>query len=123
VQLLIIDDHPGIRELIADTAKPWMSDIRRFASAEDMFAASPTLDPACVTVDMRMHAIDGIEALERLRILFPRAHLIMITQFDQPRIRERARQAGAHEFFSKQDISALATSLKKLAHRTDTSHG
>jgi DNA-binding NarL/FixJ family response regulator len=124
VQLLIIDDHAGIRDLIADTAKEWMSDIRQFPSTEDLLATTQSLNPDCVTVDFRMHAIDGIETLERLQALYPGAHLIMITQFDQPRIRERAHRAGAHEFISKQDISELATSLMRLAERrcTGTSH-
>jgi DNA-binding NarL/FixJ family response regulator len=124
VQLLIIDDHAGIRDLIADTAKPWMSDIRQFSSTEDMLATSRVLSPDCVTVDLHMHAIDGIETLGRLQTMYPDAYLIMITQFDQPWIRERAQKAGAHEFLSKQEISKLATSLMGLAERrcTGTSH-
>jgi two-component system, NarL family, response regulator EvgA len=124
VQLLIVDDHAGIRELIAETAKPWMSDIQHFSSSEELLATPQLLDPDCVTVDFRMQAIDGIETLERLRVLYPKAHLIMITQFDQQRNRERAHRAGAHEFISKNDIAELSTSLMRLAQRrrTDASH-
>lgn len=121
MQLLIIDDHAGIRELIADAAKPLACDIRQFASAEEAIAAGPNLNPACVTVDLRMNGMDGIEALRRLRALFPQACLIMVTQFDQPSIRSRALSAGADRFILKEHINDLFGALCRIRQGTPPS--
>jgi CheY-like chemotaxis protein len=114
MQLLIIDDHPGMRELIAEAARTYVKDVRMFASAEEMLQQWESFTPRCATVDWRLLGMDGIEAMRRLRTLFPSIHLIMFTQFDEPRLREHALAAGADEFICKDRLTELMQSLRQV---------
>jgi CheY-like chemotaxis protein len=114
VQLLVIDDHLGTRELVAEAARPYVKDVRKFASAEEVLRRWTSYAPRCAVVDCRLLGMDGIEATRRLRALYPHMHLIMFTQFDEPRLRERALAAGADEFICKDRITELMQSLEHV---------
>jgi two-component system, OmpR family, response regulator len=114
MQLLIIEDHLGMCELIADAARSYVKDVHQFASAEEVLQRWANYTPRCATVDWRLLEMDGVEAIGHLRAVYPSIHLIMFTQFDEPRLRERALAAGADEFICKDRITELMQSLQRI---------
>jgi two-component system chemotaxis response regulator CheY len=101
--VLIVDDDPFIRKLIATT----LEDVSGFVvhqagdgvQAVEAAAKSP---PAIVFLDLNMPRMNGIEACRALRAMAPVAHatIVMLTAAGQEQEQE-ARAAGADLFLTK----------------------
>lgn len=114
MHILIVDDHAGVRRLIREllaecfAATPARSlTFGECASGEAALAAIEAQRPALVTVDLRMHGMGGLECVRQLRERVPLACIIVVTQFDNDRLRDRARQAGADAVVCKDDLAQL----------------
>lgn len=101
--VLIVDDDPFIRKLIATT----LEDVAGFdlVEAEDGQAAveqATARTPAIVFLDVNMPRLDGMAAAAQLRALpgAERTTIVMLTAAGSERERE-ARKAGADLFLTK----------------------
>ncbi len=67
-RILIVDDHPVNRSLLADLLLPLGFDCAEFASGEEMLASDPpALTADLAFIDVKMPGIDGLELARRLR--------------------------------------------------------
>ena len=103
-KVLIVDDDPFIRKLIATT----LEDVAGFellqasdgAEAVDMAERE---HPAIVFLDIDMPRLDGIEACARIRSLdgASNATIVMLTATSRSDNERRAEEAGADLFLTK----------------------
>jgi two-component system chemotaxis response regulator CheY len=103
-KVLIVDDDPFIRKLIATT----LEDVAGFellqasdgAEAVDMAARE---EPAIVFLDVDMPRLDGISACERIRsgTATAEATIVMLTATSRGDNERRAEEAGADLFLTK----------------------
>jgi DNA-binding NarL/FixJ family response regulator len=114
MNLLIVDDHAGVRALIKDIVGTMAAQIRECASGEDAVTLCKTFSPDCVTMDLRMGAMHGLVAVQHIRQLYPAANIVVVTQFDHETLRERAQQAGADGFVTKDNLTMLKSYLESL---------
>ncbi len=113
MQILIVDDHAGvrslIRELLVDCLPAWASELR-FRECDNGQCALDSValaSPELVTVDLRMHGMNGIDCVRRLRERLPRACIVVVTQFGNEALQERARSAGADSVVFKDELARL----------------
>ncbi|MEA2294394.1 MAG: two-component system, chemotaxis family, chemotaxis protein CheY [Solirubrobacteraceae bacterium] len=102
--ILVVDDDPLIRRLIATT----LEDVSGFnlVEAEDGVAALERAEaaaPAIVFLDIDMPRMDGITACERLRSApgTSSSMIVMLTAATDDRAERRAGEAGADLFLTK----------------------
>ena len=57
-----------------------------------------------VAVDNSMKGLDGITATTQIKAAHPGARVIMVTDYDEPPLREAARTAGACGCVLKEDL-------------------
>jgi two-component system chemotaxis response regulator CheY len=103
-KVLIVDDDPFIRKLIATT----LEDVAGFellqasdgAEAVDMAARE---QPAIVFLDVDMPRLDGISACEQIRAAeaTSEATIVMLTATSRTDNEQRAEEAGADLFLTK----------------------
>jgi CheY-like chemotaxis protein len=103
-KVLIVDDDPFIRKLIATT----LEDVAGFelleasdgAEAVEMAASE---EPEIVFLDVDMPRLDGIEACERIRAAPATAEstIVMLTATSRMNNERRAEDAGADLFLTK----------------------
>jgi DNA-binding NarL/FixJ family response regulator len=107
LNLLIVDDHAGMRELIRHLAREIATQIRECASGEEAVELCKSYAPDCVTMDLRMGAMDGLTATQLIREAHPFARIAIVSQFEHEQLRARALQAGANSYIRKDDLEAL----------------
>jgi two-component system chemotaxis response regulator CheY len=103
--VLIVDDDPFIRKLVATT----LEDVSEFqlheaANGEEAVARAAEIEPELVFLDIDMPRMDGIEACRRLRAQdagAAAATIVMLTAAGASENETRARSAGADLFLTK----------------------
>ncbi|NTU79841.1 MAG: response regulator [Chloroflexales bacterium] len=101
--IIVVDDDPDAREILADILSVQGYQLAFAASSQELFAQLPTLYPDLVLLDVMLPGIDGYTICEQLR-RDPRTEavpIIMITALDDRDSRLRGLAAGADEFLTK----------------------
>lgn len=104
IKILLVDDDPNIRRgvrmhLVLE------SDISVVGEAGDGWEAlrlARELQPDVVVMDIRLPYLDGLSAAERLYESQHQCAVIILTLYDEPSNRERAKQIGVAAFIPKQ---------------------
>jgi two-component system chemotaxis response regulator CheY len=102
--VLVVDDDPFIRKLIATT----LEDVTEFelheaADGAQALEIAARVKPSLVFLDVDMPVLDGIEACRRLRSLeqTERATIVMLTAAHGDRVERSSEEAGADLFLTK----------------------
>ena len=107
--ILIVDDDPSIRRLIATTLED-VSGYRLEEAADGEEAVVRALDaePAIVFLDLEMPRVNGIETCRRLRSEPTLADLtIVVLTGDSGKVAERSAQAAGADLFLTKPFSPL----------------
>ena len=116
--VLIVDDHPVFRLGLASalTSRGFehvhVSD-GTVTVAEDLVPAGVQGRPWVALLDVRLGAVDGIELCRRLRASANPPVVIMLSTFEEPAVKQAARDAGAFAFLSKEaDAMAIVATIE-----------
>jgi DNA-binding NarL/FixJ family response regulator len=115
-RVLVVDDDPEWRAVIAGVLEPECSIVGYVANAYDLAASAVNVRPDIVTLDICMPGKSGLKALPEVRQLFPEAVIVIVTCSTNPLYREEAFRRGADAYVLKNRISTeLATSIAACA--------
>src|SRR5262249_48948290 len=114
IRVVIADDHPivrtGLRLMLG-----MKEGIELVGEAADGVAAIhlvSSLQPDVVLMDLRMPAMDGLAAIERIRVEWPQIAIIVLTTYDEDDLMLRSLQAGVRGYLLKE--SGLETVLQAI---------
>jgi two-component system OmpR family response regulator len=79
--ILVVDDDPDVRDLIAGILRPVSHDVVTCANGVDAVAQAEGREFDIALIDIRMEPLDGVETTSRLRQLRPDLKVAMITAF------------------------------------------
>ncbi len=115
-RVLIIDDEPGIREVLRDAME---DEGHTVLTAEDGFQGLTTLDENAVDVvllDVRLPNMGGIDVLAAIREKHPDTETIMISGHANIDLAVHAVKMGAFDFLEKPlDLHKTATTVANAA--------
>jgi DNA-binding NarL/FixJ family response regulator len=106
IQLLVVDDHPLLREGITAIINNH-TDIELVAEASngreaiEMFRSHR---PDVTLMDLQMPDMSGIDAIISIRHEFPEARIIVLTTYAGDVLAQRALKAGAQAYMLKSDV-------------------
>jgi len=85
--------------------------IFEFADGSEAVEHFPECLPDITLMDIVMHMMDGITATKLLIQRFPASRIIIVSQYDDPALRQKALDAGARGYFLKDRLDDLQTFL------------
>src|SRR5215813_14107093 len=117
--ILVVDDDPGVREsfrLILEDHYD-VVDVPDGPSALDVVRTSP-MD--LVLLDIRLPGMDGIEVLERIKVIDERVEVILVTAVKTVRTAVAAMKLGAFDYLTKpfEEDELLSLASRALERRT-----
>jgi DNA-binding NtrC family response regulator len=100
-RVLVVDDDPSIRKIIADRMRAQGHDVEVATDGEAALRAVEDFDPDLMLLDMKMPKMDGFEVLEALQRHHSAPDVVMITAHGNIERAVRAIQTGAADFIPK----------------------
>jgi DNA-binding NarL/FixJ family response regulator len=103
MRVLVADDHPmyryGLRTLLEAT--PGLEVVGEAATGVEAVAASATLQPDIVVMDLNMPGLNGIDATRAILRANPGTGVLVLTMFDDDESVFAAMRAGARGYLLK----------------------
>jgi DNA-binding NarL/FixJ family response regulator len=118
IRVLIVDDHPlmreGLQQLIS--AEPDMLVCGDAADAVGAKQAATALRPDVVVLDLTLGSDDGIALVQELRALVPELKILVVSMHDEALYAERLIALGARGYVMKQEpAEVFIGALRRVA--------
>jgi CheY-like chemotaxis protein len=104
---LIVEDNSEMRRMIKRAVTAASDMVYECSDGKDALASYVEHRPDWVLMDIKMPKLDGISATRQIKQAFPQARIVVVSQYNDPEMREGARQAGALEYVLKDDLLAI----------------
>lgn len=117
MKLLIVDDHPMVREGLAATLRQFAADVQVLQAADGTQALALTAahaDLRAAWVDLRMAGMGGITTVEQLRRHHPALPVIVLSSSEDPDDVRRSLRAGARGYCPKSATSGTLLAALRL---------
>jgi two-component system, OmpR family, KDP operon response regulator KdpE len=119
--VLIVEDDLALRQSLRSTLEAVGFFPREASSGEEAFLALRHDPFETVLLDINMPGIGGMETCRRIRQLYPRLPIIMLTVRDLERDKVEALDAGADDYITKPfQILELSARLRSAIRRYRT---
>lgn len=101
LRVMVVDDEPIVGKRLGPALTKMGCSIESFVDPAAALARLAQCEFDVVVTDIRMDQVDGIGVLERVRALWPRTKVIMITGYATLEVAHEALAKGAFDFIAK----------------------
>lgn len=108
---MIVDDSAEIRTFIRTLLSDVASEFVECADGKEAVAVYETERPDWAVMDVMMGGVDGVTATRLITSKHPGSQVMIVTQHNHPKLKERAHEAGAAGFLLKENLLELRTAL------------
>lgn len=116
-KVLIVDDHPILREGISQLINQ-EKDLTVCGSMEDAYQgleAIEKLKPSVVIVDISLKGMNGLELIKNIKTRYAALPILVLSMHDESLYAERVLRAGARGYIMKQEaIEKVLTAIRKV---------
>ena len=119
IRVLVADDHPVVRTGLAAVIAQ-EADLELVAEAENGARAVALFrdhQPDVVLMDLRMPAMDGVEAIRTITAQYPAARILALTTYEGDGDIRRALEAGARGYLLKDMLLTEVITAVRAVHR------
>ena len=111
-RILIVDDSPPMRALLKMTLGDAVVVVGECEDGSDALDSYTRLQPDWVLMDIDMKDMDGIAATRQIISAYPKAKIVIVTDYDDIELRRAASEAGASSYVTKEDLLSVLEILK-----------
>lgn len=103
IRLLIVDDHPAVREGLRTMfeMEPDLDVVAEAAEGREALRQAEAVRPNVVLMDVFMPGLGGIETTRAIKSRWPDIRVLVFTVLDTPSLVQRALAAGADGYLLK----------------------
>jgi CheY-like chemotaxis protein len=112
LKFLIVEDNERMRSMIRSIVDDLAGETHECADGSGALAAYATHLPDWVLMDVKMNEMDGITATRQIKRCFPRARIVIVSDYDDQELRLAASEAGASQYIVKDRLHDLCSILK-----------
>lgn len=105
--LLIVEDNEAMRRLLRDLVQDLAEAIYECDNGAEASSAYARHQPDWVLMDLKLPGLDGLAATRQIMTQAPGTHVVIVTEFDEPQLRQRAWEAGACAYVLKDELAEL----------------
>ena len=116
MNVMIVEDNPMMREMIKRFVIKQVENVELIVESSDGAEAIEQYrhhHPDWVLMDVEMKPVDGITAVNVIRMMDERAKIIMVTAHGDTAIRAAAQNAGALAFVLKENLEEISFIIGK----------
>jgi DNA-binding NarL/FixJ family response regulator len=100
-RVLIVDDHPMVREGLASMLEGEVGELAQAGTGEEALSRVREMRPDLVLLDLKLPDLDGLTVLQRVKALAPETSVVIVTMHDDPGFIRRAVELGAAGYVLK----------------------
>jgi DNA-binding response OmpR family regulator len=100
-RVLVVDDEPEFRSMLAEHLQGKGFDVLESKSGEDALAVLTEFAPHIVLLDVMMEGMGGVETLRRIKTKAPQTCVIMVTAVEDLGAARGALAVGAADYVTK----------------------
>ena len=118
-RVLIVDDHPVIREALTETfsAHPGFEVVGQAPTADAAMDLVRKLRPTVATVDISLEDAHGLDLVQNIRTQHPDVRVVVFSMYDEAVYAERALRAGASGYLMKSEPTSAVLEAVQSALR------
>lgn len=110
--LMIVEDNLNFRGLVRSLFLETFTDIYETSSGLEAVEKYKSKTPDLVFMDINIEKLDGISTTKIILNEFPKAKIVIVSQYSSPKISKAAKDAGAIDYVTKDDLSTLFEIVK-----------
>jgi len=106
-RILLVDDHPVVRDGLAESINH-EPDLTVCAAAEDRqeaLKAVETTKPDLAVIDLMLKSSSGLELIKDIHARWPKLLILVVSMHDETLYAERVLRAGARGYITKQQAT------------------
>ncbi len=117
IHFLLVDDHVQVRSVLHHliSALPRGKVVAEAGNGVDALQLIAVHRPHVVLMDIVMPVMDGLQAAEQMKRLYPDLHIILYTGHAKERFQQRAREVGIDALYMKEELTV--SELQRLVNR------
>jgi DNA-binding NarL/FixJ family response regulator len=103
-RVLIVDDHPAVREALATriATQPDLAVCGEAADLAEALQIAAATDPDVAVIDIGLKTASGIELIKRLKARNDKVRMVVWSMYSEELYAERALRAGAMAYLTKE---------------------
>jgi len=111
--VVVIEDDSATLKALGRVLRTGGFEALPYRSAEEFLASPPTRPPACLLLDVHLAGMSGLDLQRELKARGSTIPVIVMTAFDEDRVRDEARRIGCVAYLDKvADIDGVLDLIK-----------
>jgi DNA-binding NarL/FixJ family response regulator len=112
MKLLIVEDNPAMRRMLKDMFQSEFEEIIECEDGSEAFKSYKIYNPDWVFMDIKMRTMNGIKTSRIIKNSYPEAKIIILTDYDDTKLRSEAKSSGVYAYILKENIFDIYNIIK-----------
>lgn len=124
LQIMAVDDQPGVRFLLDAIFQEEGHKTYLAANGLEALDQIKKSTPDLIFMDLRMPVMDGKQTVEAIKAMGLHTEIVIMTAFSEKDVIDSIRKIGEFKYLSKPfDVDDVRTIVREAAHRKITGQG